>query len=165
MSFDTRNGTRGARQPGRSRLEQWGNRRMVDSIRRKGTRRGDKLVLVTIGKKTGEERMTPVRCFSGEGDTRYIVASASGAARNPSWYYNLAAHPDRVRIEFAGQRIDVSPEQLHGAERDAVWRRISAQASGFARYERVTDREIPVIRLTPRVRGDGVFAPVDGDLT
>ena len=149
MSFDTRNGTRGARQPGRSRLEQWGSRWMVKSIRGKGGRRGDKLVLVTIGKKTGMERMTPVRCFPGEGGTRYIVASADGAARNPSWYYNLAAHPDRVRIEFAGQRIDVTPEQLHGAERAAVWRRIMAQASGFARYERRTDREIPVIRLTP----------------
>ncbi|AWB94714.1 nitroreductase family deazaflavin-dependent oxidoreductase [Agromyces badenianii] len=152
MTFDTPNGTRGARQPGRNRLEQWGNHRMVESIRRKGAKRGDKLVIVTIGKKTGVERMTPVRWFPGEGGTRLIVASASGAPRNPSWYYNLAAHPDRVRIEFAGQRIEVTPEQLHGAERDRAWRQIAAQASGFAKYERITDRQIPVIRLTPRAR-------------
>ena len=150
MAFDTPNGTRGARQPGRNRLERWGNQRMVDRIRRKGTRRGDKLVLVTIGKKTGVERMTPVRWFPGEGDVKLIVASASGAPRNPAWYYNIAAHPDRVRVEFAGQRIEVTPEQLHGAERDAAWRQVTATASGFARYERITDREIPVIRLTPR---------------
>jgi len=152
MSFDTRNGTRGARQPGRSRLERWGNQRMVESIRRKGTRRGDKVALVTIGKRTGLERMTPVRCFLEDDGTRLIVASADGAPRNPSWYYNLAANPDRVRIEFAGQRIEVTPEQLHGAERDAAWQRITARASGFARYERITDRQIPVIRLTPTVR-------------
>ena len=150
MAFDTPNGTRGARQPGRNRLERWGNQKMVDRIRRKGTRRGDKLVLVTIGKKTGVERMTPVRWFPGEGDVKLIVASASGAPRNPAWYYNIAAHPDRVRVEFAGQRIEVTPEQLHGAERDAAWRQVTATASGFARYERITDREIPVIRLTPR---------------
>jgi deazaflavin-dependent oxidoreductase (nitroreductase family) len=150
MAFDTANGTRGARQPGHSRLERWGNQRMVDRIRRKGTRRGDKLVLVTIGKKTGLERMTPVRWFPGDGDTKLIVASASGGPRNPSWYYNLAAHPDRVRIEFAGQRIEVTPEQLHGADREKAWRQITAQASGFARYERITDRQMPVIRLTPR---------------
>ena len=150
MAFDTPNGTRGARQPGRNRLERWGNQKMVERIRRKGARRGDKLVLVTIGKKTGVERMTPVRWFPGEGDMKLIVASASGAPRNPAWYYNIAAHPDRVRVEFAGQRIEVTPEQLHGAERDAAWRQVTATASGFARYERITDREIPVIRLTPR---------------
>jgi len=150
MAFDTPNGTRGARQPGRNRLERWGNQKMVDRIRRKGTRRGDKLVLVTIGKKTGVERMTPVRWFPGEGDVKLIVASASGAPRNPAWYYNIAAHPDRVRVELAGQRIEVTPEQLHGAERDAAWRQVTATASGFARYERITDREIPVIRLMPR---------------
>jgi len=43
------------------------------------------------------------------------VASAAGAARNPAWYYNLAAHPDQVWIETAGRK---AAEQLHGAERD-----------------------------------------------
>lgn len=156
MAFDTPNGTRGARQPGRNRLERWGNQKMVDRLRRKGDRRGNKLVLVTVGKKTGVERMTPVRWFPGEGGTRLIVASASGAARNPSWYYNIAAHPDRVRIEFAGQRIEVTAAQLHGADRAAAWRQITMQARGFARYERITDREIPVIRLTQR---PGVVRP------
>ena len=129
---------------------------MVDRIRRKGSRGGDILVLVTIGKRTGIERMTPVRWFPdavrGGGDARLIVASASGAARNPAWY-NIAAHPDRVRVEFAGQRIEVTPEQLHGAERDEAWRRITTRARGFARYEKTTDRQIPVIRLTPRSAG------------
>ena len=150
MAFDTPNGTRGARQPGRNRLERWGNRKMVERMRRKDAKPGDKLVLVTIGKKTGVERMTPVRWFPGEGDTKLIVASASGAPRNPAWYYNIAANPDRVRIEFAGQRIEVTPEQLHGDEREAAWRQVTTTASGFARYERITDRQIPVIRLTPR---------------
>ena len=80
MAFDTPNGTRGARQPGHSRIEQWGNRMMVDRLRRKGDRSGTKLVLVTVGRKTGEERMNPVRWFPAGGDARLIVASASGAA-------------------------------------------------------------------------------------
>jgi hypothetical protein len=46
------------------------------------------------------------------------VASAAGAARNPAWYYNLAAHPDKVWIETAGRKATVTAEQLHGAERD-----------------------------------------------
>lgn len=153
MAFDTKNGTRGARQPGRSRIEQLGNRWMVDRIRRKGARDEKEVVLVTIGKRTGQERRNPVRSFPEADGTRLIVASANGAARNPSWYYNIAANPDRVRLEFAGRRIEVTAEQLHGADRDAAWRRVKSEARGFARYERITDREIPVIRLTPRAGG------------
>jgi len=41
---------------------------MVHRLRRKGDRRGNKLVLVTVGKKTGLERMTPVRWFPADGD-------------------------------------------------------------------------------------------------
>ena len=148
MAFDTPNGTRGGRQPGRNPLERWGNQRMADRIRRKGSR--GKLVLVTVGRKSGVERMTPVQWFPGEGDAKLIVASAAGGPRNPAWYYNVAAHPDRVRIEFAGQRIDVTPEQLHGEERAKAWRELTTRSPGFARYEKTTDREIPVIRLTPR---------------
>jgi deazaflavin-dependent oxidoreductase (nitroreductase family) len=150
MALDTPNGTRGARQPGRSRLEQRGNRWMVDRIRRKGVRGDRQVVLVTIGRRTGLERMNPVRSFPEADGSRLIVASANGAARNPAWYDNMAANPDRVRVEYAGRRIDVTPSQLHGEERAAAWRRITTEARGFARYERITDREIPVIRLTPR---------------
>jgi deazaflavin-dependent oxidoreductase (nitroreductase family) len=148
MAFDTPDGTRGGRQPGRSRFEQWANRKMADRIRRKGVR--GRLVLVTIGKQSGLERMTPVQWFPGEGGTKLIVASAAGAARNPAWYHNLAAHPDRARIEFAGQRVEVTAEQLHGEEREQAWRQITSRSRGFAKYETSTDREIPVIRLTPR---------------
>jgi len=151
MAFDTPNGTRGARQPRRNRLGRWANRWMVDRIRRTGSLgRAKTLVLVTIGSKTGVERMTPVGWFPGGGDTKLIVASASGAPRNPAWYYNLAAHRDTVRIEFAGQRIDVTAEQLHGAERDEAWRQITTQSPAYAKVQTATDRVIPVIRLTPR---------------
>ena len=75
------------------------------------------------------------------------MASAAGAARNPAWYYNIAAHPDKVRIEVNGQTIPVTAEQLHGAERDQAWQQITASAPRFAQYQRKTDRELPVIHL------------------
>jgi len=151
MAFDTPNGTRGARQPGRNRFERWANQRMIRHVARTGTLgRSNLLVLVTTGSKTGVQRKTPVGWFPGGGDTRLIVASASGAARHPSWYFNLAAHPAEARIECAGARIDVTAAQLHGAERDEAWRLITRLAPAYGKYETVTDREIPVIRLTPR---------------
>ncbi|PRC59029.1 nitroreductase family deazaflavin-dependent oxidoreductase, partial [Mycobacterium sp. ITM-2017-0098] len=78
-----------------------------------------------------------------------IVASAAGAKKNPAWYYNLAAHPDQVRIELDGQTHDVVAEQLHGVERDEAWQTIGS-SKRFAQYQAKTDRELPIIRLAPR---------------
>ena len=82
------------------------------------------------------------------------MASYAGAAKNPSWYYNLAANPERVSIELGGRSESVVAEQLHGPEREAAWRQITAASHRFAEYQEKTDRELPIIRLISR-RRDG----------
>jgi len=149
MSFDTRNGTRGARQPG-GKFMLWVNRMMVKRVRKSGRAAGfDALVLTTVGRKSGIARETPVGYFTGDDGSFLIVASAAGAARNPSWYYNLAAHPDQVRIETRGRRMSVTAQELHGPARDEAWRRITTAVPRFADYQKKTDRELPIIRLVP----------------
>ncbi len=153
MSFTTPNGTRGARQPKAGRMLNWFNDRTAKRLRRKGGKfmGFDALVLTTIGAKSGAERSNPVGWFpAGDDDGWLIVASAAGAPKNPAWYYNIAAHPDKVTIEMAGRKIPVAAEQLHGAERDAAWQRITKAAPRFGQYETKTDRELPIIRLTRR---------------
>jgi hypothetical protein len=44
----------------------------------------------------------------------------------------------------------VTAEQLHGAEREAAWQQIVTAAPRFAKYQQKTDRELPIIRLTPQ---------------
>ena len=88
--------------------------------------------------------------MAGPDGSWLIVAAANGAARNPAWYHNLAAHPDKVQIEVGGRRIGVTAEQLHGMERAQAWQQISTAAPRFAQYQHKTDRELPVIRLAPR---------------
>jgi len=78
------------------------------------------------------------------------VASAAGAASNPAWYLNLAAHPDRATVTIGGRTIPVSARELHGQERAAAWATVTTVSPGFAGYEKKTDRELPVIRLSPR---------------
>ncbi|MFC4114354.1 nitroreductase/quinone reductase family protein [Nonomuraea zeae] len=155
MSFDTPAGTRGARQPA-GRLFRWFNNLAARRIRRKGGQMMgfNALVLTTIGAKSGLERTTPVGWFPGGDGSRLIVASAAGAAGNPSWYHNLAAHPDQVRIEVDGRTVAVIAEQLHGAERADAWLRIVQAAPRFAQYQEKTDRQLPIIRLTPRSDGE-----------
>ena len=151
MTFDTTAGTRGGRQPAgfAARL---GNKVMAGRVRKgKAKFLGfNALVLTTVGAKTGGERATPVGWFPGPDGSWLIVASAAGATGNPAWYHNLAAHADRVQIEVDGRKVPVTAEQLHGTERAQAWQQVVTAAPRFAKYQQKTDREIPVIRLTPR---------------
>ncbi|MFI6288106.1 nitroreductase/quinone reductase family protein [Streptomyces sp. NPDC051018] len=147
----TPTGTRGARTPSLPRwLSRFVQRRMSGHHRRKGdTFMGmDVLYLTTTGAKSGKRRETPVARFpDGEG-AWLVVASLAGAARHPGWYHNIAAHPDRVRVEIGGRRFPAVPEQLEGGRREEAWRRIVAAQPRYAEYQEKTDRVLPVIRLT-----------------
>ena len=151
MSFDTQPGTRGARQP-KGRVMSWMNRLMARRVRRRGAKflGFNAMALITVGRKSGLERTTPVGWFPGTDGSWLVVASAAGAPGNPDWYYNLAAHPDQVRIDVDGKTVEVRAEQLHGPERAQAWEQITTAAPRFAEYQVKTDRELPVIRLTPR---------------
>ena len=150
MSFTHPTGTRGAKQPGRS--FRWMNRLLMGRARRsEGKTMGmNLLVLTTVGRKSGQERQTPLAWFPGPDGSWLVVASAGGAPANPAWYLNLAAHPDQVTVEQAGRKVAVTAEELHGAEREQAWQQIKAAADNFRKYEETTDRLLPVIRLTPR---------------
>jgi deazaflavin-dependent oxidoreductase (nitroreductase family) len=128
------------------------NKLAAGRIRRKGGKfmGFNALILTTIGRKSGAERTNPVGWFPGKDGSWLIVASAAGAPGNPAWYYNIAAHPDKVRIEVDGRTVAVVAEQLHGAERTEAWEQIVATAPRFGQYQQKTDRELPVIRLVSR---------------
>jgi deazaflavin-dependent oxidoreductase (nitroreductase family) len=110
MTFDTPRGTRGSRQPS-GPLFRWLNRRAARGLRRKGGKMMgfNALVLTAVGRKSGLERSNPVGWFPGKDGSWLIVASAAGAAGNPGWYYNIAAHPDKVHIELDGRKIPRDP--------------------------------------------------------
>ena len=151
-SFDATNGTRGGRQPGGFFMA-WFNRRMAKKIRSGSgaTAMGlEPLLLITVGAKSGQSRETPVGRFADTDGSWLVVASANGAARNPAWYYNVAAHPDQVCIVVDGVETAVVAEQLHGEEREQAWSRICTASPRFGKYATKTDRDIPIIRLTPR---------------
>jgi deazaflavin-dependent oxidoreductase (nitroreductase family) len=151
MSFDTPAGTHGGRQPRAGLMVLWLNKTAASRFRRTGKMMGiNGLMLTTVGARSGAERTNPVGWWPGPDGSWLIVAAANGAARNPAWYHNLAAHPDNVQIEVDGRRIGVTAEQLHGADRAQAWQQISTAAPRFAQYQRKTDRELPVIRLAPR---------------
>jgi deazaflavin-dependent oxidoreductase (nitroreductase family) len=153
MSFEkTPSGTRGTRSSPRSNaFTRLISRLMIKQHRRSGDRfmGMDLLYLATIGAKTGQKRLTPVARFPDGDESWLIVASLAGSAHNPSWYHNIAAHPDQVWIEVSGQQLRVTVEQLDGQSREEAWQRIIASQPRYADYQRKTDRVLPIIRLSP----------------
>lgn len=152
MTFNTPSGSRGVSQPGIAKqFLKLFNKFSADRIRKTG-KFGElpSLVLTTVGSKSGQERKTPLAYFPADGGGWLIVASFAGAAKNPSWYYNLGAHPDQVSIEFSGRAESVVAEQLHGSERESGWHQITESSQRFAEYQEKTDRELPIIRLRTR---------------
>jgi deazaflavin-dependent oxidoreductase (nitroreductase family) len=115
MSFDTPAGTRGGRQPRSGLMLRLINKNAASRFRHTGKMLGfNGLILTTVGARSGAERTSPVGWWPGPDGSWLIVAAANGAARNPAWYHNLAAHPDNVQIEVQGRRVAVTAEQLHG---------------------------------------------------
>ncbi|MGY2007919.1 nitroreductase family deazaflavin-dependent oxidoreductase [Nocardia gipuzkoensis] len=137
-------------------LSRWFQRKMNvrtnARIRRKGGKfmGMDLLILHTVGRRSGQQRESPVTWFADGADGRLIVASGGGS-RHPDWYVNLMAHPDRASIELPGHgTVPVTPRRLEGAEREQAWQRIVTAQPRYAKYQRKSGREYPLIRLTPR---------------
>ncbi|MEU8251959.1 nitroreductase/quinone reductase family protein [Nonomuraea sp. NPDC048916] len=44
----------------------------------------------------------------------------------------------------------MTPHRLDGADREQAWQRIAAAQPRYEKYQSKSEREYPVIRLTPR---------------
>ena len=107
------------------------------------------LALTTTGARTGNQHTVQLRPFPDGDNAWLIVASFGGAAKHPAWFVNMAKNPDKVWAEIGNRMLKVRPLSLTGAEREQAWARITAAAPGYAGYQLKTDREIPIVRLTP----------------
>ena len=105
------------------------------------------LLLHHKGAKTGKERVNPVM-YRPVGDTLAVFATKAGAPTNPDWYYNLLAHPETV-VEVGTETVPVVARVADDAERAPIWDAQKHEYPGFADYEKMTSRQIPVVLLEP----------------
>lgn len=103
--------------------------------------------LTVAGRTSGVLRTTPLLC-TPEGDGWLVVGSNWGQDKPPAWVGNLLA-AQTAEVEFKGRRTTVVPTRLSGADRAAAWERALEVWPNYARYERRTDRELLVFRLSP----------------
>jgi len=111
------------------------------------------LLLHTIGRKTGKERVNPL-VYLPDGDRYVIFATKGGAPTNPDWYANLMANPD-IDVEIGTETIPVHATEVQDdREREDLYARVVERRSGFAEYpEKSGGRRIPVIALDRRSNG------------
>ena len=109
----------------------------------------DLLYLTTVGARSGKSRTAPMARTDGGNGTWLVVASSGGTAQHPGWYHNIVAHPDQVKAEVDGVTYRVNVEQLEGQERAQAWAKHVERNPNFNDYLAKTDRELPVLRLTP----------------
>ena len=109
--------------------------------------RTEVLILVTKGRKSGKQRISPLLYFRFEeaGDL-VIVASNYGQDHHPAWYLNVVADP-KVVVETRGERFSATAHVVQGNDRAALFDKVVAANSRFATYRASTKREIPVVTL------------------
>lgn len=107
------------------------------------------LLLITVGRKSGEEKMLPL-LYKQVDDSFVIIASKGGAPAHPSWYFNLKANPDcEIRVGTATHLVHA--RDAEGAERETLWQQMVELYAPYKDYQGLAgDRIIPVVLLTPR---------------
>ena len=105
------------------------------------------LLLTTIGRRTGAQRRTAL--IYGRDNADYVVvASKGGSPEHPAWYRNLRANP-QVEIQVFDKVVAATARTADGAERERLWALMREIWPAYDQYQTRTDRQIPVIVLTP----------------
>lgn len=132
-------------------ISEW-NQAVVEEFRANGGEVGGRftgrnlLLLHTIGRTSGEERINPL-AYVRDSKRYVIIASKGGADTHPDWYYNLIAHPD-ARIEVGTTSFQVHAVEAQEPERSRLYEKMIEMMPAFADYRQKTARLIPVFILT-----------------
>lgn len=133
-----------------SDTQDW-NQQVIAEFRANGGKVGGRfegapMILVHhTGRRSGEERVTPLVYQPLDGGGWAVFASAAGAPEDPQWYRNLVAHPETT-IEVGTEVIPVVARTAGDEERDRIYARQREVMPGFAEYEeKAAPRVIPVV--------------------
>lgn len=103
------------------------------------------LLLTTKGRKSGEERTTPL-IYAPFGDAYTIVASKGGSDEAPAWYLNLDADSE-VGVQVLGDRFKANARTASAEEKTEIWPTMVSEWPAYDEYQARTSREIPVVIL------------------
>lgn len=100
-----------------------------------------------VGRKSGRPYTTPLLHLL-DGDDVIVVASSGGMDQAPQWFGNLMAHPETT-VQIKAERRPVRARVATAAEAERLWPRLIDCYADFVSYQTWTDRELPVVILSP----------------
>ncbi|WP_040518780.1 nitroreductase/quinone reductase family protein [Gordonia neofelifaecis] len=107
------------------------------------------LELHTVGRKSGQRRSTMLTAPIFSADRIVVVASKGGHSEDPDWFKNLAANPE-VEVTVGDVTTAWAARRASAAEKAELWPELVKANPGYDGYQQRTDRDIPVVILTPR---------------
>ena len=111
--------------------------------------RGTQNLLLTVtGRTSGVPRRTAL-IYAEDGDDFLVVGSAGGADKHPQWYLNLVANPS-VQVQVGARKFASVARTASPMEKARLWPLVVAVFPTYEEYRNKTDRDIPVIILTPK---------------
>jgi deazaflavin-dependent oxidoreductase (nitroreductase family) len=105
--------------------------------------------LTTVGRKSGEPRTVMLTSPLQDGDTVVVVASRQGDDRPPAWLLNVEACGNVTVALSGGAAAPWRARVATPEERARLWPRVIAVKPHYGGYQDKTDREIPLVLLTP----------------
>lgn len=105
------------------------------------------LLLSVTGRKSGKTFSTPLVYFQ-DGDSYVVVGSDGAAKRDPQWWKNLQVFPIGA-VRVGRKRCKVRASLASGPERERLWEMGKSVNPMWAKYQIRTERELPVVVLTP----------------
>jgi deazaflavin-dependent oxidoreductase (nitroreductase family) len=103
------------------------------------------LVLVTIGRKSGKVRHTPL-LYVADGDRIVLLAANAGNDRVPAWWLNLRA-AETVEILIRGRRRRMRWREADGEEYERLFAAMVDMYPPAEHYRGFTERRLPVVVL------------------
>lgn len=106
------------------------------------------LLLTTIGRRSGNPYTTPL-IYRQDGSQYVVIASKGGADTHPDWYHNLEANAE-VEIQVGSEVMPATAQTVSGDDRRSLWDKMAEVWPEYDEYASKTDRELPVVVLTPQ---------------
>ena len=110
---------------------------------------GPMLLLTTTGRKSGQPRTNPL-LYMPDGENCVVVGSNGGRPEMPQWVLNLKADPN-CSVQVGRHTYPAIADVLQGDAKAGLWPRLTDFYEGWAHYTTITDRELPVVVLRPRL--------------
>jgi deazaflavin-dependent oxidoreductase (nitroreductase family) len=105
------------------------------------------LLLTTLGRRTGQRRVTPLLYVEDKG--RFVVvASNAGDDRDPAWWLNLKERPE-AQLQVGSEHISVRARAAASDERPRLWTELDSAYRYYPEYRTRTERDIPIVILEP----------------